>query len=342
MYLQYYGLRELPFELTPNPRFLFLSGRHREALSNLKYGLYSAKALTVLVGEAGTGKTTVLAAALESELCRGVRPVVLRNPTLTRDEFIETLALKFGLGPEVGRSKAMLIEELERALSHAHSQGYVYALIVDEAHTLSDELLEEVRLLANIETTDHKLLPIVLVGQPELAGRLNQQNLRQLKQRVSLRCEITALSVVETAEFIATRIHAAGGTAASLFSREAVVRIHEVSRGIPRTINVICDNALVNGMALERRLIDLALIEDVTRDFDLEIAPDATLAASVVAAPAATALVGALAATPAAATSTIPAGKVAKPSAVAVAVVDETTGAPLAAERRRRRRRKVD
>lgn len=269
MYQRFYGLRELPFELTPNPTFLFLSPRHREALSNLEYGLYAAKPVTVLIGEAGTGKTTLLRAALESERCRNVRCVYLNNPALTRDEFVETLARRFDLGPEAAKSKAVLLAELERVLRERRAAGEITALVVDEAQSLSVELLEEVRLLANIETATQKLLPLVLAGQPELADRLNDPALRQLKQRVALRCEITPFDLQETAAYIATRVRTAGGEAARLFTREAVTLIHEYSRGIPRTISVMCDNALVSGMALGRQPVDRAIVLEVSSDFDL-------------------------------------------------------------------------
>jgi general secretion pathway protein A len=270
MYQHFYGLRELPFELTPNPKFLFLSPRHSEALSNLQYGLFSAKPVTVLIGEAGTGKTTLLQAALGSEQCRGVRCVYLNNPALTRGEFVETLARRFGLSAHAAESKAALLAELERVLRERRAGGEITALVVDEAQSLSVELLEEVRLLANIETATEKLLPLVLAGQPELSGRLNDPVLRQLKQRVALRCEIAPFDLAETASYIATRIRTAGGDASRLFTREGVMLIHEHSRGIPRTINVMCDNALVSGMALGRQPVDRAIVLEVSRDFDLQ------------------------------------------------------------------------
>lgn len=269
MYQRYYGLRELPFELTPNPRYLFFSGRHREALSNLQYGLSSAKPATVLIGEAGTGKTTLLRAALESEQCRSVRCVYLNNPALTRDEFVETLARRFELSPRAAESKAALLPELEQMLRQRRTAGQITALVVDEAQSLSVELLEEVRLLANIETDTMKLLPLVLAGQPELADRLNDPGLRQLKQRVALRCELAPLDLAETAAYIASRIRTAGAEASRLFTREAVTVIHEHSQGIPRTISVICDNALVSGMALGRQPVDKAIVMEVVGDFDL-------------------------------------------------------------------------
>jgi type II secretory pathway predicted ATPase ExeA len=269
MYLRFYGLRELPFELTSNPKYLFFSAPHREALSNLEYGLSSAKALTVLIGEAGTGKTTLLRAALQSERCRNVRCLYLNNPALSRGEFIEMLANRFEFGPEAARSKTVLLDQLDRTLRERRSRGEITALVIDEAQSLSLELLEEIRLLANIETVSEKLLPLVLAGQPELAERLNDAALRQLKQRIALRCEITPLDLSETAAYIASRIRTAGGQASRLFTREAVVLIHEFSGGIPRTISVMCDNALLGGFALGRQPVDREIVTDVCRDFDL-------------------------------------------------------------------------
>ncbi len=267
MYQRFYGLRELPFELTSNPRFLFLPPRHREALSNLQYGLSSAKAITVLIGEAGTGKTTLLRAALESEPCRQVQAVYLSNPALTPQDFVRLLAIRFDLSPQARKSKAVFLDEVERVLRERRANGTITALIVDEAQSVSVELLEELRLLANIETADQKLLPLVLAGQPELHARLNDPALRQLKQRVALRCEIGPFDLSETAAYIASRITEAGGSASGMFSREAVALIHEYSGGIPRTISVLCDNALVSGMALSRKPVDHSIVVEVGRDF---------------------------------------------------------------------------
>jgi len=269
MYQRYYGLRELPFELSPNPKYLYLTAQYREALSNLEYGLFSAKALTVLIGEAGTGKTTLLRAALESERCANVRCVYLNNPALTRAEFVSILVSRFGLAPEVGESKAAFLEALEPVLRKRRDQGEITALIVDEAQTLSYELLEEVRLLANMETSAEKLLPLVLAGQPELNDRFEEQALRQLKQRIALRCELTPLDLNETAAYIAARIRVAGGVPSKLFTREAVTVIHEYSRGIPRIISVICDNALVSSVAMDQQPVDRGIVVEVCRDFRL-------------------------------------------------------------------------
>jgi general secretion pathway protein A len=269
MYQSFYGLRELPFELTPNPKFLYLTPQHREALSTLVYGLSTGKGVTALIGEAGTGKTTLLHAALQSEHCRHVTCVYLMNPTLTRDEFIEILSVQFGLSPHAARSKAGLLQELDSVLRERRKRGQMTALMIDEAQSLPSELLEEIRLLANTETANEKLLSLVLAGQPELRDRLNEQALRQLKQRVTLRCEIQPFTVQETAAYIAGRIRTAGGEAARLFTREAVMLIHERSGGIPRTISVMCDNALLSGFGMGRQPVDYEMVLEVARDFDL-------------------------------------------------------------------------
>jgi type II secretory pathway predicted ATPase ExeA len=193
----------------------------------------------------------------------------LRNPTLTRAEFIEMLSTKFELSTHASRSKAALLNELELVLRQRRDRGEITALMIDEAQSLSYELLEEIRLLANSETPTEKLLPLVLAGQPELRDRLNETELRQLKQRVTLRCEIRPFTVQETAAYIAWRIRIAGGEAAKVFTREAVMLIHERSRGIPRTISVICDNAMVTGFALGRQPVTQDMVLEVVNDLDI-------------------------------------------------------------------------
>jgi general secretion pathway protein A len=269
MYENFYGLSEAPFELTANPKFLFLNQSQREALSVLQYGLFAAKSLTVLVGEAGTGKTTLIQAALDSDLCRGVRGVYLNNPTLGPDDFIRLVARKLDLGIDAGESKPILLERLEALLRDRRGAGQTTALVIDEAQRLSVDTLEEIRLLGNIETPSTKLLPLVLAGQPELAVRLEDPTLRQLKQRVTLRSHLQPFELADTAGYIGSRISTAGGTPSLLFTRDAVKLIHEYSGGIPRTINVICDNALLNGMALGRSRVDYASIVEVARDLCL-------------------------------------------------------------------------
>lgn len=270
MYEAFYGLRERPFELTPNPRFLFLTSTHREALGNLRYGLSAARGITLLAGEAGTGKTTLLRAALALEQRNGVRTVLLDNPTMVRSEFYEFLAAGFRLSEEAARSKARFLIELRRDVQERHAAGGVTSLVIDEAQSLPYELLEEVRLLANIETSTAKLLNVVLSGQPELAHRLNEDALRQLKQRVLLRCELGALDGNETSAYIAGRLRIAGVSQVErIFTRDAVVAVHRLSRGIPRTISVICENALLGGFAQGRKPVDEAIVLEVSRDFDL-------------------------------------------------------------------------
>jgi general secretion pathway protein A len=202
----------------------------------------------------------------------------LKNPRLTRAEFLEFLATRFDLPAEMGKSKTRLLDELERQLA----DGRRAALVIDEAQSVPLDLLEEVRLLANIESDTEKLLPVILVGQPELATRLNEPALRQLKQRVALRCTLAALSLRESAGYIAGRIEIGGGDPGQIFSRDAVMRIYERSRGIPRTISVICDNALLTGYAEEQRPVGAKLIETVCRDFDLpQVAKSSAAVASL-------------------------------------------------------------
>lgn len=269
MYQQFFGLRELPFDLSPDPRYLHLTRRHREALANLEYGITARKTLTVLVGEAGTGKTTVVRAALQSDACRAVRTLYLSNPALTRNEFLDFLAAGFSLGLEAAESKAVLLQRLEEELLERRRLRVITALVIDEAQSMPLDLLEEVRLLANIETSSEKLLPLVLIGQPELADRLNEPELRQLKQRVALRCMLGRLSREETDAYITGRLSVAGGGGRKLFADDAVDLVHQHSAGIPRTISVICDNALVSAFALQQKRVTASMVREVCEDFDL-------------------------------------------------------------------------
>ena len=271
MYESFYGFRERPFDLTPNPRFLVMTDVHREALSNLEYGISSRTGITLLVGEAGTGKTTLIRTALERQPAR-VHCVHIQNPVLTRDEFVEMLALRFQLSSRARESKTTLLFELEEALKHRDVMGESTVLLVDEAQSLPRDILEEVRLLANIETTERKLLSVILAGQPEVTALLNDPNLRQLKQRIALRCELRPLTLQETAGYLAGRIRAAGGVGAQVFTREAVTLIHERSGGVPRTISVIADNSLLTGFAVGQRPVNSATVREVCRDFDLDAA----------------------------------------------------------------------
>jgi general secretion pathway protein A len=269
MYESFFGLRERPFDLTPNPRFLVLTDAHKEALSNLDYGIASRRGITVLIGEAGTGKTTLIRAALQRQPAQ-VHCVHLQNPALTRPEFVEMLAIRFELSPAARNSKTSLLTELESTLRARHERGESSVLIVDEAQSLPLELLEELRLLGNIETEDAKLLSIVLAGQPELTELLERESIRQLKQRIGLRCALRPLTPPETAGYLAGRIRAAGGIGAQVFTREAVVMIHQRARGIPRTTSVIADNALVTAFALGRKPVNSEIVAEVCRDLHLE------------------------------------------------------------------------
>jgi len=269
MYEPFFGLRERPFELLPNPRFLFLAGRHREALSNLEYGLSAARGITLLIGEAGTGKTTLVQSVLAAADRQNLECVVLSNPTLTRPEFFEYLAAGFRLTADAALSKTQFLFELHKHLETRHAAGRVTALVIDEAQSLPYELLEEVRLLSNSETATAKLLSVVLAGQPELTDRLNETRLRQLKQRISQRCDLRPFDVKETAAYIAGRLRIAGGDPAQIFSREAVVAVFDASRGIPRTVNVICDNALIGGFAAQQKPVPRSIVDEVCHDFDI-------------------------------------------------------------------------
>ena len=264
MYERYYGLHERPFDLSPNPRFLCFTPQHKEALVHLQYGLSGRPGITMLVGEAGTGKTTLVRAAQQASA--GTSTIVhLSNPTLTRDEFFEYLAGGYGFSDEAGRSKVQFLRELESALMRQAAGQHVLALVVDEAQSVPYELLEEIRLLTNAESASGRSLAVALVGQPELAGRLDEPRLRQLKQRVVLRCELTPLSLKDTAGYIAGRVRTAGGDATQLFSRDAVVAVHQHSKGIPRIISVICDNALVNGFASDQKPVGVSTIAEVCK-----------------------------------------------------------------------------
>lgn len=285
MYESFFGFDERPFDLTPNPRYLVLTDAHREALSNLEYAIASKKGVTLLVGEAGTGKTTIIRAALERQPER-VHCVHLQNPALNRTEFVEMLATRFELSPRAAGSKTALLLELEALLAARRASGASSVLIVDEAQSLPLELLEEIRLLANIETNDEKLLPVILAGQPELADRLNERSLRQLKQRVALRCALRALTLRESCAYIAGRIRAAGGVGAQTFTREAVMLMHERANGLPRTLNVIADNALLTGFAAEQRPVNTNLILEVCRDLDLQSKGESVQSPSSTAEPA--------------------------------------------------------
>ncbi|PWT85088.1 MAG: hypothetical protein C5B57_03610 [Blastocatellia bacterium] len=268
MYERFFGFRERPFDLTPDPRYLVLTEAHGEAMSNVEYGIASRKGITLLVGEAGSGKTTVIRAAIDRQP-DPVHCVYLCNPALTRPEFVEMLAVQFDLSTQARESKTRLLIELETLLRCRHEVNETTVLIVDEAQGLSLDLLEEIRLLANIETDHEKLLTVILAGQPALAKSLEDSSVSQLKQRIALWCELRPMTLQETAGYMLRRIQAAGGVAANAFTSDAVRLIHAASRGLPRIINVLADNALLTGFALETQPVTSRIVEEVCHDFQV-------------------------------------------------------------------------
>lgn len=269
LYADFFGLTSAPFDLTPNPRFIFLSERQREALGNLRYALAAPRGFSLILGEAGTGKTTLIRAVLAGLGDTASKYVLINNPTLGRAEFYEFLAAAFELSQEARSSKVRFLAELQRDIEERFARGGITGLVVDEAQSMPHELLEEIRLLGNIEAASSKVLNIVLCGQPELADRLNSMSLRQLKQRIALRCELSPLTLAEAASYISGRLRIAGGAPAAIFTREAVLAIFTASRGIPRTINVLCDNTLISGFAAGVKPVPVEIADEVCRDFDM-------------------------------------------------------------------------
>jgi general secretion pathway protein A len=272
MYEQFFGLRERPFDMTSSPRYLALTESHREVLLNLECGMETRKGMTLLVGEAGSGKSTLIRAAI-ARLPASVHCLHLHNPALTRSEFVEMLAASFGLSEAASRSKTTLLFELQRMFFKRRSRGETTALVVDEAQSLPSELLEEIRLLANIEANSEPRMRVVIAGQPELADRLNGPGLGQFKQRIGLRCEVRPLGVKETAAYVAGRIRAAGGAGGQVFTREAVAVICKHSQGFPRLINVIADNSLLGGFAAGQRPVGSEIVREICGDFDIQDTP---------------------------------------------------------------------
>src|SRR5205085_2455400 len=279
MYLEYYGLKECPFSLTPDPRYIFKTESHLEVLATVKYGVDQNKGLIVVSGEVGCGKTTILRAALAT-FDDEVLAVYIFNPFLTAAEFFEQLAAEMDLRLPRSVTKPELLAAMGRLLAERHAEGLRTVLVVDEAHGLPTSLLEEIRLLMNFETNSEKLLQVVLCGQPELAETLSRPQLRQLKQRISLRAAIKPLSVFEINKYIRFRLKQAGAENVGLFDNAAVKLIGQVSQGIPRIINNVCDNALLYAYAANTDLITREIVEEVTRALDL--APTSTDESNVV------------------------------------------------------------
>jgi general secretion pathway protein A len=264
MYNDFYGLSKKPFNMTPDPAFLFLTKQHREALAGLTYAILDRKGFVLLSGVAGSGKTTLLSWILQKLPVSRIQSSVILNPTLTAGEFLEMALLDFGL-TEIPASKAQRLWALQKLLLKGKAEGKVNVLIVDEAHKLSGELLEEVRLLGNFENADEKLLQILLIGQSELDEILARPELFQLKQRISVRLSLDPLSSGEVGHYMAHRWRVAGGKTPP-FTELAAARVAGLSRGIPRLINSLCDNALIQAFAEESRAVTAEHVEVAAQD----------------------------------------------------------------------------
>ncbi len=267
MYREFYGLKELPFALTPDPRFIYFTPSHTEVMANLHYGIESGKGLVVVTGEVGTGKTTILRWMMQ-RLDRTVLVAYVFNPRLTVPEFYQHITTLFDV--KDWETKSELLIALGKTLESRHGRGLRTVLIIDEAQGLSPYVLEEIRLLSNFESDTAKQLQIILTGQPELRDVLNNPDLRQLKQRVALRCEIKPLpNVEETERYIASRLLVAGAERTDIFSPGAIDYIFRCSEGIPRQINNLCDNSLLTGYSAGEEVIGRAIIEEVADQFDM-------------------------------------------------------------------------
>jgi general secretion pathway protein A len=273
VYKQFYQLRRNPFEITPDPSFLFPTKRHNEALAALYYGVRRHKGFVVMTGEVGTGKTLLVRCLLELLRRAEVGFAYIFNPRLSPLEFLRYIGRDLGL-VVTGKAKDELLLDLGAYLIDRHRKKLTTVLVVDEAHHLSADVLEEIRLLTNLETSQEKLLQILLVGQPELDEKLDSTGLRQLKQRVSLRCHLEPLAPQETAEYVRRRLQVAGASEANageIFPEPSLSQIHRHSRGIPRLINTVCENALINGYARQLNRIPPEIIEEVATDLRLSV-----------------------------------------------------------------------
>jgi len=269
VYNAFYNLKDNPFRLTPDPSFIYMTSRHREALAGLVYSACTRPGLSLLIGEAGTGKTTLLytlTALLEK---RRFITAVCNNPTLTRQEFYDLLMVKLGIQCSSSLKSRQLMA-LQETLLRNRADGRPSVLIVDEAQRLPTELLEEIRLLLNIETPREKLLEIIMAGQPELHEMLRRPELRQLKQRVSCICKLEPLSFHDTREYLQHRLARAGLADQQLFPEPAIHAIYEYTQGIPRLVNSLCNCALQTGFALQSPRISVAIVREAARDLDLD------------------------------------------------------------------------
>ena len=272
MYKSFYNLRRNPFEITPDPSFLFPTNRHKEALAALYYGVRRHKGFVVLTGEVGTGKTLLVRWLLQLLKGTNIAYAYVFNSRLSSLEFLQFIAGDFGLAT-AGKSKSDLLLEFGRFLIARHQRQLSTVLVVDEAHHLSAEVLEEIRLLTNLETAQEKLLQILLIGQPELDEKLDLPELRQLKQRIALRARLESLDWDETCGYVQRRLQMAGANSEAdlLFPHETIGEVYRHSRGIPRLINTICENALITAYARQLRSVPVEIIKEVARDFRLNV-----------------------------------------------------------------------
>jgi type II secretory pathway predicted ATPase ExeA len=263
MYKKFFGLKENPFNVNPDPRYLFLTQYTQEALACLTYGIETRKGFILLTGEVGTGKTTLINRLLEWMHKERVSTAFVFNPRLSVSQFFDFMMADFGIPCESKQKGQMLLKR--------YQAGERAVLIVDEAQNLSPQMLEEIRLLTNLETSTEKLLQIVLSGQPELEQKLNQPQLRQLRQRITLRARTRQLTLEETQGYIQERLRIAGAENTEIFSPEAIATVHHYARGIPRVTNLLCEHGLVSAFVDQRNPVPPEIIEEVAHDFDLHI-----------------------------------------------------------------------
>lgn len=268
MYKEFFGLRANPFNVNPDPRYLFLTRHTEEALACLTYGIQSRKGFVLLTGEVGTGKTTLLNKLMEWLRVQQVATAFIFNSQMNVPQFLEYMMADFGISCD-SKSKSQILLKLYNWLLDRYRAGETAVLIVDEAQNLSDEVLEEIRLMTNLETFTEKLLQIVVVGQPELEQKLKQPNLRQLRQRLTLRAKTHPLTLEETRAYVAQRLRIAGSNGQQIFDPEALAAIHRYSAGIPRVVNLICEHCLVSAFVDHQKVIVSSVVEAVARDFDL-------------------------------------------------------------------------
>ena len=272
MYIDFFKLKLDPFAITPDPRFLFPSNRHKEALAALYYGVHQRKGFVVLTGEVGTGKTLLIRCLLELLRDKRIACAYIFNSSLSTMQFLQGVASDLGI-PAAGQTKIKILRDLNHYLLARYRRRLTTVLVVDEAHHLSTEILEEIRLLTNLESPDEKLLQIVLVGQSELSDKLDSYELRQLKQRIALRAYLEPLDLENTKGYIRCRLQCAGANshAGSLIPDDTAARIFHFSRGIPRLINTISDNALVTAFARHLEVVAPSIIDEVADDLRIHM-----------------------------------------------------------------------